>query len=622
MKVDTRDKGVKQADVEVKNQYLSILVAPDGRFNSGATGEVTGISYNISYYWPNSPWSSYTTVWIDGDTYIFGTGGEMIEAPNNYMDEQGRTINKCVWKYGDIYVTQYLEIVFNPYDNRNDNGAYIYTVYNSGAVSHEVGLRVMIDTMVNGNDGIPFSTTDQVGLITKEKEYYNIDNYFDKFSWYTLYSFNTPQIGSQGDVLNSNYYGIEEYVTPLPDRFVFCSWGNIDGSIWEYAINPNRSIVGDSAIAYWWNPRNVEPEDGFNCVSHMGLNSLDVEGNLGLSMPEKLELVGDKWNPNPFTAYLVVLNSGDEPLTDVEITLTVEAPGLRIYGEPVQTYSKLIVFPSIGVGETGFAAVSIEALQYGLWEVSASGLGQSITRTVEVPRQLVDLRITKTSTEESVKVGDEIEYKIIVNNLSTTEAENVRVVDNLPSNVEFVSATSSQGMVIRLGQVIDWSIGNILGAMQASATIKVKVIKIGTSINQATVIADNIKPDQINNNAVASNKIVGSLSTGPVVKDRAAQSLLVSINNTTDASVTIDIVLRATPCCMENQRVLPVTIPANCIKSYILGCIPSVYEVIFNNVEEGIYIWTATRCEDVCAPGKCSHLICANRFVHSELIEL
>ena len=80
MKVDTRDKGVRQADVEVKNQYLSILVAPDGRFNSGATGEVTGISYNISYYWPNSPWSSYTTVWIDGDTYIFGTGGEMIEA--------------------------------------------------------------------------------------------------------------------------------------------------------------------------------------------------------------------------------------------------------------------------------------------------------------------------------------------------------------------------------------------------------------------------------------------------------------------------------------------------------------------------------------------------------------
>lgn len=480
----------------------------------------------------------------------------------------------------------------------------------------------MIDLSLDGDDGFPVSATGTTGLITKETEFLNTDDYFNTFSWFAIKSFVTPRIGCIGDVLNSNYFGVPLYNAPLPDRLVFCRWGSIAGQVWDYTITPTDSILGDSALAYWWNPKTLAANEGYNAVSHYGLLEISTLGELGLTAPERLEVSEEGWTPNPFTALAVVYNSGDEELEDVSVTITLQYPGLRFYGEATPTYVKNFTIPSILPGEYGTVAFPVEAIEEGIWEIKVEALEETIIREVEVPRIPVEVVIIKSSVLDTVYVGDEFKYTILIQNISTAKAYNLTVIDNLPENAEFISASVSQGTIGRFGNTLEWVAGDLDGGQQATAAITVKALAIGTITNTATVYGDNVIPDSEANISTINVKSIGSLGTGPVVKDKCANSLVISINNTTEVPVTIEIILRQTPCCIENERKQTVTIPANCIKNYIWGRIPAVYELIFKNVEEGIYIWTDTRVEDSRAPGKCSSFIAANRFVHSELILL
>lgn len=110
------DKGEKLdaiglgSPLEVKNEFLSILTGDSLRFSSGATGQVTGLPYNLIYGWPNSTGTSDTSVWVDGTAVYFGdtVSGTIIQPPTISVTPEGKTVSTCLWKYGDIYVTQTL----------------------------------------------------------------------------------------------------------------------------------------------------------------------------------------------------------------------------------------------------------------------------------------------------------------------------------------------------------------------------------------------------------------------------------------------------------------------------------------------------------------------------------
>jgi len=103
------------------NDFLSILVAQNARFNSGATGIVTGVAYNISYYWPSPPGSSFTTIKIDDVNSVYGNSGTMIQSPTELPDLK----NESIWQYGNIQVKQTLQIVNNVATGRSDTGMCI-----------------------------------------------------------------------------------------------------------------------------------------------------------------------------------------------------------------------------------------------------------------------------------------------------------------------------------------------------------------------------------------------------------------------------------------------------------------------------------------------------------------
>ena len=56
-----------------------------------------------------------------------------------------------------------------------------------------------------------------------------------------------------------------------------------------------------------------------------------------------------------------------------------------------------------------------------------------------------DLEVTKSGSPDPVLVGDTLTYTVTVKNKGPSSATDVKLTDTLPNNVDFVSATSTQG---------------------------------------------------------------------------------------------------------------------------------------------------------------------------------
>lgn len=81
----------------------------------------------MSFRWPSDPFSSYTSIRIDGAASIYGENGTQIQAPT-----VSGGVNTSAWQIGDTEVTQQLSIVLNPQTGQEDAARIAYTVRNVG----------------------------------------------------------------------------------------------------------------------------------------------------------------------------------------------------------------------------------------------------------------------------------------------------------------------------------------------------------------------------------------------------------------------------------------------------------------------------------------------------------
>jgi uncharacterized repeat protein (TIGR01451 family) len=115
-----------------------------------------------------------------------------------------------------------------------------------------------------------------------------------------------------------------------------------------------------------------------------------------------------------------------------------------------------------------------------------------------------DLALTKSDSPDPVVAGNNLTYTIRVENPGTLPATNVVVTDNLPSGVDFVSATG--GTCQRTGNTVTCELGQLNAATTATVTIVVKTKKEGTLSNTASVTS----PEDIalaNNTATATTTV-------------------------------------------------------------------------------------------------------------------
>ncbi len=141
-----------------------------------------------------------------------------------------------------------------------------------------------------------------------------------------------------------------------------------------------------------------------------------------------------------------------------------------------------------------FTGIGTGAVDFG------TGFGQSASRDFGHVLS-VDLDINKTDSTDPAPVGVPFSYDIRVRDLSISDGSGVVVTDSLPANLQFQSATSSQGSCAAAGQLVTCNLGTVVAGSQVGITLNVRPQLCGCAsiINTATVAGAELDPDLTNN---------------------------------------------------------------------------------------------------------------------------
>lgn len=129
-----------------------------------------------------------------------------------------------------------------------------------------------------------------------------------------------------------------------------------------------------------------------------------------------------------------------------------------------------------------------------------------------IPPPLPDLDLTKVVDNSSPVVGDNVTFTLTLTNPGEFDATGIRVTDQLPAGLTFVSATASQGFYNASSGV--WNIGTISDGDSTSVTLNLSATVNGgtlgnTIVNTAEITRLNeVDPELGNNSASAGITVV------------------------------------------------------------------------------------------------------------------
>jgi uncharacterized repeat protein (TIGR01451 family) len=132
-----------------------------------------------------------------------------------------------------------------------------------------------------------------------------------------------------------------------------------------------------------------------------------------------------------------------------------------------------------------------------------------------------DLSIDKTDSPDPVSVGAPLTYVVTVSNAGPDTANGVQVVDDLDSQVDFVSAAASQGTCDQQGKKVTCALGALAIDGTASVTINVTPKKEGQISNTATVTTTDTDSNSANDTATETTTVVPQAG-GPSCGGKAA----------------------------------------------------------------------------------------------------
>jgi hypothetical protein len=324
----------------IGNKYVKVFINDSqnetGRFaidvTEGDPGRTDDDHKPLIYGHPK-PWTSYTTIRINNENYVFGKattkrpgnklpGGEIIEPP---AVVENRITMKC--KYGAVVVEQILEITQSPTTGAPDTARIKYIIQNSGEAPAEIGLRTVLDTLVGANDGAPFrmgtqEITEECGMESKD---------YPDF-WQAFDSLDQPSVIAQGTLKGGD-------VTP-PDKIVFTNWGKSADYPWEIPIEPGVKFIRagedelDSTVTMFWLPRVIDPGSRRVITLYCGLGGVTFSPGktfLGISAPAEVQYLEEQTRSYTVVTYLE--HRGEAKAKNVVVNLDLPAGLSLVSGE-------------------------------------------------------------------------------------------------------------------------------------------------------------------------------------------------------------------------------------------------------------------------------------------------
>jgi uncharacterized repeat protein (TIGR01451 family) len=136
-----------------------------------------------------------------------------------------------------------------------------------------------------------------------------------------------------------------------------------------------------------------------------------------------------------------------------------------------------------------------------------------IRQVVAVPDLLA---IAMTEDPDPVNIGQELTYTITVDNNGTETATGVTVTDTLPTEVDFISASTTQGNCAQAEGTVTCGLGELSPDASATITLVVAPNTTGNVTNTATISANEDDPFPGNNSATTQTR-VGGVGCGQVI---------------------------------------------------------------------------------------------------------
>ncbi|MBE3582982.1 MAG: hypothetical protein IMX01_02565 [Limnochordaceae bacterium] len=418
------------SSLTLQNEFIRIVQnggpKEAGRFSVSTTGgdpQRADDNQRPLIYGMDRPWTSYTTVRIDNESYLFGgptdrragakvPTGQVITAPRR---DGNSLVTVC--QIGPIRVEQRLSIVQSLDTGVEDSARVEYALTNTDTQPHQVGLRIMVDTMLGDNDGAPF----RVGETAYESDASLSGSAVPDF-WQAFDSLNSPHVTSQGTLRGPQL--------TAPDQLVFTNWGNLADHPWDVPLTPGRDFTRsgeyelDSATALFWNPVTVAPGQTRFIATQYGLAGISIaRGDLAVGLSSPAQVV----QGSVFHVIAYVENNVGEA-RDVQVTLDLPA-GWRLVSGTAQRQLGILKR-----GASAQVAWAIQAQEEGTRPVtvrvtSSNSQPSQLTRQVQVvPGVQLQLEVNLPSSlqvQGERRVPNPVPLAVTVTNIGSQTADNV-----------------------------------------------------------------------------------------------------------------------------------------------------------------------------------------------------
>jgi hypothetical protein len=244
-------------------------------------------------------WSNNTCIRLDGHENLFGQEpGEWARDPETRRSlkviewkVKNRHRWTSTWNYSQekVLVRQTVEIVPNMQTHVLDTCLVHYRIDNHDTVSHKVGLRVMIDTFIGANDGVPFVIPGQPGLLETKKVFgqKEIPDYIEALE--------RPNLTDPGTIAHMGLKLAPDIKIQRDDpeldalvRLVVCRWPDNKDKRWKWDYEAMNAVPEkkDSCVVLYWDEELMEPGANRSMAFTYGLGRMSSSGagSLGLTV--------------------------------------------------------------------------------------------------------------------------------------------------------------------------------------------------------------------------------------------------------------------------------------------------------------------------------------------------
>lgn len=158
----------------------------------------------------------------------------------------------------------------------------------------------------------------------------------------------------------------------------------------------------------------------------------------------------------------------------------------------------------------------------------------SATVTGSIVGPSADLAVANTGPATASEGGQLVYTVTVTNTDSTNSGTGVVLTETLGANLNFVSATASQGTFTRSGSAVTFTVGTLAPGATVTVTVTATATESGTLTNSASVSASSADPNTANNSGTAST----SVAVAPIVVSTPITVTSKNVSNVAVATFT------------------------------------------------------------------------------------